>query len=215
MSSCLRFYVGDDPGPRSAAWKVWTHRNDIYLQARLMGAHMKVSLHESGACQYSRSSVWVTETGARNQDRHLERWEMAPPRAPDVSIHVFRVIFPEGELSMHLPEEPLANFIRIPAAPVGFGKYVELFLTPPLSQPFDPAHAPFDHVGTLTRADRRYVVVSVQTLEVLPEDREQLARLRTALLSRVPSDPRSRGWALAEKDEFHKSIVEFSLVGDV
>ncbi len=77
--SVLRICVGSGGASRSTVWKLWTHNDNAYIQSRMMRSVAKVSFHGSGLAQWSRTDEWVRGTGARNRDRHIERWNFPQP----------------------------------------------------------------------------------------------------------------------------------------
>src|SRR3989304_7095339 len=93
----FKFCIGKHGGFRSTVWKVWTNKKDVYLQSRMMGSEVKISVHALGQVQFSRTDTWVKSTGAKNQDRHLYRW-IIPQLVNDAPIRVLQIIFPESEL---------------------------------------------------------------------------------------------------------------------
>lgn len=93
----FKFCIGNPEGHRSTVWKVWIHNRNVYLQSRMMGCEAKISFHESGQVQWSLTDEWVKRTGAKNIERHLDRWKIQQ-LADTEMILVFRIIFPESEL---------------------------------------------------------------------------------------------------------------------
>jgi hypothetical protein len=70
----LRFAVGSPVEYRSAVWRLWAQRNDVYLAARVMHGLIKFSLHQSGKWRVA----WSGEsriTAQGSPDRVEERWE--------------------------------------------------------------------------------------------------------------------------------------------
>jgi hypothetical protein len=46
--STVRFAVGKPEGPRSTVWRLWTHKNEVYISAWSLASDVKISLHSSG-----------------------------------------------------------------------------------------------------------------------------------------------------------------------
>jgi hypothetical protein len=66
--------VGAPTGRRSTRWKFFVKRNDVYIVSGMIEKNCKISLHESGDCQFSGTDTWVTAVpGRRNADRFLGR----------------------------------------------------------------------------------------------------------------------------------------------
>jgi hypothetical protein len=62
-------------------WRLWVHRSDVYLAARIMAGKLKLSLHESGewiSAFTNQSGVIIQETGSR---RH-KTWKRPPEFTP-------------------------------------------------------------------------------------------------------------------------------------
>jgi hypothetical protein len=62
-------------------WRLWVHRSDVYLAARIMAGKLKLSLHESGewiSAFTKQSGVIIKETGSR---RH-KTWRRPPEFTP-------------------------------------------------------------------------------------------------------------------------------------
>jgi hypothetical protein len=212
MGKALRFCVGQPADLRSTVWKIWTHRNDVYLSSRAIASYMKVSLHESGACQFSETSESFAQKGKRNCERHKEQWQRRRAYAESGVVHLFRVIIPQSELRLSSVEKkPAKNVIWYPSPPPGHGAYVELWLTPKLDEP--PTESQFMHhlLGVLQLSNGQYVGVTVRYLEISCQDNEQLGDLRNRgkeLEQR--SDSRLRGWALMLSSQGLYALVEFA-----
>src|SRR5688572_21617211 len=96
----LRVAVGSPNGRRSTVWKIWAAKSDVYIQSRMMGANMKVSLHQSGSCQFSATSEWLVRhapPGTKNAERHIRRWKL-PHIGKAGAAPVFRIMVPSSEL---------------------------------------------------------------------------------------------------------------------
>lgn len=75
--NALRFAVGSPTEYRSAIWRMWAERDDVYLAARVMGGWIKLSMHRSGIWRLA----WTAQSGIRAQgssDRVGERWQRPP-----------------------------------------------------------------------------------------------------------------------------------------
>lgn len=212
MKRQLCFCIGEPAGIHSTIWKIWTNRNDVYLSSRVLASDMKVSLHESGICQFSHTSESFAHTGKRNRDRHIQKWQRRAVYPKSGAVHLFRVIIPSTELRLASAEQKeTKDVIWYPAAPIGDGAYVELWLTPVLVYP--PAHDEFKNhlLGVLSLSNGRHVGVTVQHLKIEPQDIEHLARLRDqAARSQSLKYPRTRGWALTWSEQDVYALVEFS-----
>lgn len=89
----LRFAVGGPTEPRSAVWKFFANKDDLYVSPRMFGSDAKVSLHASGQAQWSLTSEWVLrDTSRRNADRHMKRW-LSPPHVTGKATPLFSLRF--------------------------------------------------------------------------------------------------------------------------
>ena len=212
MPSQLRFIVGSPTGVQSTSWKVWTNAADVYLMSRAAASTVKVSLHASGACQFSRTSEWARTSTQANAERHLEKWRRRDPHPESGAVHLFRIVFPGSELRSAVAGPPLRSTVHwLPAPPPESGTYVELWLTPALTQPPQREQFSFPLVGVLPLPTQQFVAVTAHSLLITPEDLSALAseKDRAAATTRAP-DPRVRGWFLAVPDDGPHAIVEFA-----
>ena len=215
MGKALRFCIGEPTGSHSTSWKIWSHGNDVYLSSRALASDVKVSLHESGLCQFSETSELMAQTGRRNRERHLQRWERRPAYPESGTIHLFRIIIPQTELRVASAEQkPAKELIWYPSPPPGQGAYLELWLTPPLKEP--PVKSQFmnDLLGALPFSNGQWVAVTARFLEIKPHDNEQLRQLADRAALRLPPDPRTRGWALTFSNQDVHALVEFAPFSD-
>lgn len=212
MKKELRFCIGEPTGPHSTTWKIWVNRSDVYLSSRMLASDIKVSLHESGECQYSHTSESFAHTGKRNQDRHIKKWKRRSIYPKSGVVNLFRIIIPSTELSLTSAEQKEAkDIVWYMAPPIGYGAYIELWLTPALACP--PGQDEFinDLLGVLSLANSQHVGVTVRDLKITPQNIEDLARVRDqAGSSQKQKDPRIRGWALTWSKQNDYAIVEFA-----
>jgi len=208
----LRFCIGEPAGLRSTIWKIWANRNDVYLSSRALASYMKVSLHESGMCQFSHTSESFARTGKRNRDRHIQKWQRRAVCPKSGAVHLFRVIIPSTELRLAPAKQKEAkDVIWHPAPPIGYGAYVELWLTPVLVRSPAPDEFMNDLLGVLSLANGQHVGVTVRHLKIEPQNNEDLAYLRNqAADSQLLNDPRTRGWALTWSEQDIYALVEFA-----
>ncbi len=142
----FRFCIGSEQGLRSTVWKIWTGskgKNDIYIQSRMMGSDMKISLHESGLCQCSLTSEWVIKNNKANHERHITRWQRQEPNSTLTTL-LFQIIIPESELRLTTVKEKLqkVNWIELPKP--GYATKVECYLTPVIdSESFKNIKTPY------------------------------------------------------------------------
>jgi hypothetical protein len=171
-----RVCIGQESGRRSTVWKFEARKADVYIMSRMMGSDMKVSLHESGECSFSRTNSWIKKVpGRRNVDRHFEKWTIERPTGTS-ALHILQIRIPESELRKVNVQESLKSVVWL--GPLSSGSFISLdcHLTPPSKE--DPS------VGTdlqgplicsLPLSDGRWFVVVATTF---PSDRKSLERSR-------------------------------------
>ena len=77
----MRFCAGSAREPSSAVWRVWAHRRDVYLGARISLGTYKISLHESGewiSALTSQSGARFDEIGSRRHRTWMRPSEFTP-----------------------------------------------------------------------------------------------------------------------------------------
>lgn len=164
-----RFAIGDPTGERSTVWKIWVNKNDVYILTRMMGSDAKVSLHESGLCQWSLNFESIKGNQnidlVHNRNRHIVRWNMAKLHEGQAN-HIFRIVIPHSELKKNNKEEDLKKVNWIPAPSVGSALQIECYITPPLSEEPKNFNVPYKHLTTLRLADGRWFVVFAQEIKI-------------------------------------------------
>jgi len=208
----LRFCIGKPTGPHSTTWKIWVNRSDVYLSSRTLASHMKVSLHESGECQYSHTSESFAKMGRRNQDRHIQKWKRRSIYPEIGVVHLFRIIIPSTELRLISAEQKEAkDIVWYMAPPIGYGAYIELWLTPVLGRPPEQDEFINDLLGVLSLANGQHLGVTVRHLKISPQNIRDLAQvLDQAGNSLQKKYPSTRGWALTWSKQDVYSLVEFA-----
>ena len=131
----FRFCIGSPQGLRSTVWKIWSGtigKSDVYIQSRMMGSDMKISLHESGLCQCSMTNEWVEKYNKSNAERHITRWQRQEPISTIASL-IFQIIIPESELRQTNVREKLQKVKWVEAPQLGYATKIECYITPPLA----------------------------------------------------------------------------------
>jgi len=86
--STLRFAVGSPESIQSWVWRMWVHRDDVYLGARNALTSFKVSLHQSDIWRIA--FVNELERGDEETDRVIFKWErpeeFTPGWTPSIGI---------------------------------------------------------------------------------------------------------------------------------
>ncbi len=208
----LRFCIGEYTGSHSTTWKIWVNRNDVYLSSRMLASDIKVSLHESGDCQYSHTSESFATTGKRNQERHIQKWKRRNIYPESSVVHLFRIIIPSTELRLASTEKKeTKGVVWYKAPPLGYGAYIELWLTPVMSFPPEQDQFINDLLGVLSLKNGQHVGVTVRCLKIKSKNTKDIAHLRDkAEYLQLQKDPRTRGWALTWSKQDVYALVEFA-----
>jgi hypothetical protein len=96
----IRFGIGEDGNRYSEIWKLWCNRSDVYLTSKAFGGRIKLSLHQSGVCQYAFSKDFFDKSADLLKpafpDRTWERWHRRIAIGKDI-VHAATVIFSSSE----------------------------------------------------------------------------------------------------------------------
>lgn len=95
--SAIRFGVRSADRRESSIWKLWTNKSDVYLLGREFRDTVKVSLHESGWCQYSYTSKEAEKLKMQPAERHKDQWKRVPNYEAGFAV-VFKIFVPEEDL---------------------------------------------------------------------------------------------------------------------
>lgn len=171
MRSSCRFAAGEKLGLKSSIWKVQIRNNDIFIFTRLFGSDCKISLHESGAGQWSLTSDYVSKHNEmKNRDRHIVRWNYERPES-DQAINIFRIQIPHSELRNH-PVEMIKKSVKWISG-ISLGTYqIDFCLTRPSEEnPCDGRkNLPHKVLDTLQLANKRWLVMFYQAVGLSPDD---------------------------------------------
>jgi hypothetical protein len=101
----LRFAVGTPSGPRSGTWRLWVppSKSDLYLSPRALGAHVKVSLHESGSWRLALTREYVERTSPQpalpGGGRVMRDWQRPDPQPGTAPFtQAFAIVVPWFEV---------------------------------------------------------------------------------------------------------------------
>lgn len=201
----LRVCAGTRGSAQSCIWKIWTRGNDTYISCSTYGGDVKVSLHESGQSQWSKTDEWVkrqTEPSITNRQRHITKWNTPRPQ-PGKPISAFRIMIPGTELrepptSARQPKTTL----WLSGFPTDHTLCIQLFV---VACPDEAQHLPdeFRLLKCLPLKDGRTVIV-VAELAIWTEF--ELSRLRAVLLKEAREhaaeiDSSARGHLFVEPGE--------------
>ena len=117
----VRFNVSDGER-RSVTWRVWTKegKNDVYVAAREVAGHIKISLHESGSWQHGFVSNERAEGfRLRGQSRHFAVLRRSAELLPGWTRAV-QIMIPDASLqvrpSRSTPKKPIVDLLLAPAS---------------------------------------------------------------------------------------------------
>jgi hypothetical protein len=189
----FRFYVEDDTGRRSIEYVVSTAKRtgDVYVTIG-RGGQSKVSIHESGAVNWSLiydllpSAPYIPETG-----RHLAQWDQAQGRGQQPLF----IWIASADLRLNEPI-PSAKAHRIAAAPQGKANQIAFLLTavaPPGSVTITP-----EPLWWTRLPNQRIFVIQVMTVDVTEQQANELAMHRHhAWLKSVEAGKSAKPFGLA------------------
>jgi hypothetical protein len=214
----LRMCIGTPDGLRSTVWKVWTHRDSAYIQSRMMGSEVKVSLHgRTGQGHWSRTDEWVKRAGVPNKERHIVKWNFDVPTSTQAS-RVFRLVVPASELQpMGIPRNH-ARILWIDGPVPGQATNVELYLSPAPPEKLTSSKFPYAFVGALPLDPRRSLVLLEHrdpmlstNLETLTSSRHEIASIAQSL--GIPLRPGQRATAFLVDPDGVRGMLEMNPVG--
>jgi len=208
----LRLCVGSPDRPRSSVWKLWTRKGDAYIQSRMMGHDTKISLHESGLCQWSNTPEWVKKTGAKHLERHIVRWKR-DNASTGIMIHVFRIVIPESELRTVSVEQNLTAVIWIDPPMAGCAVIIECFISPPSDTPIVTSDSG-EKVFSLALKDSCWFVMFIRYQQIDGKNAETLRNGRHDLVRRATKDGISlkaeyRAVLFIESSNGARGMIEF------
>lgn len=216
----LRFAVRTEDGRRSTIWKVWASKSDVYIQSRMMGSSSKVSLHESGECQYSMTSEWLHKNPdkAKKSSRHIVRRKIERPSTTKV-LHIFQVTIPTTEIRHVNAKENLKKILwcnfKLPEGKVIFDFYLSLplELEPDISSMVDRHR----HLGSMHLADNRWLILFARSENITPEFRSSIEVVKEEICREsremgISINPESRATAHYQNEFGLRGIYELCLV---
>lgn len=127
-----RVTAGEDPGPRSAVWRIFTHGDEIYVLPRYAGGALKTSLHSSGNFRHAFSEQEATRW-VGDADRAFQKWREPQGSAGNARL-LLEVMMPTDELTVPRDEPALEEKEKVTLlepAPPGAATVVSLYLMPP------------------------------------------------------------------------------------
>jgi hypothetical protein len=172
----LRVVVGTEFGPRSAVWRIWTQKNEVYVAPRSLGGEIKTSLHASGRWRRALRTPL---------DRHsfLLVTGQRPPEFVNGATLALRIIVAADELTapgVEPPAKEKAKTELFAAPPSGWVSYLALVLAAP-GRPVDghprPERGDSVLLGSWALGSGEMLWVVGHHQPLLPEQRDQIQRL--------------------------------------
>jgi len=111
---------------KSEIWTAWTSRNDVYIGGRETAGVLKISLHESGVCNFSFSSEFMSSgppvpTGSRK----IVSWKRESHEGIE-HTNPFKMFFILVNGGTERPSQ-VKDVVLLPDAPTGFCTEVAVF----------------------------------------------------------------------------------------
>lgn len=103
----IRFAVGSPEAGRSAVWRLWVRRSDVYIAGRYLGGDLKVSLHEAREhWRFAFTREHMQRPEPLVGDRLIDKWEQPREFAPGWT-KAFVIFVPSSEIQR--PDLDLVN----------------------------------------------------------------------------------------------------------
>lgn len=208
-----RIAVGSPTGRRSTTWKFFVKKNDVYIVSGMFENNCKISLHESGDCQFSGNGTWVTaEPGRRNADRHFIKWHLPRPTG-NASTHILRVCMSGEDLVAFTAGEDPNSIHWLPSPAPGNAVSIDCYMTKPSElDPTTGVSLPSTRLFALQLADLRWFVALHGQM---PSDEVYLQKIRLQILAEaeargVAMAPTYRTCATGHLDEGARTFIELS-----
>jgi hypothetical protein len=117
----------------SGLWRIWSHKQDVYVAIRSLGGTFKTSLHLAGAPNRAFRSAFVTEAqSARFRgpgDRVVRAWQRPSAQVPG-GVLLCQIIFPDSTLASYLPKYEVPDgLVRLSPPPERHATYVSIVQT--------------------------------------------------------------------------------------
>lgn len=183
----LKVAAGTPEGPSSTVWTIATRKDDVYLSTWISSGLTKVSLHASGACQWSGTEKWVQENlrpDFRNQDRHLEKWQQPTPDRHG-RLTLCRLLFPASDLSRFTKDDETrtSEEVRWLATPnSGQATEVTCYLVPEATSPGHQSFPGGEILGEHLLETRGRLVVTASVRDLTTQNEEAFAIQRMKML---------------------------------
>lgn len=179
----------------------------------MFGSSTKVSLHESGDCQWSANADWWKDNKPEtpNAERHMVKWSMPRP-ASNSAQHVFRIHIPRSELRLIKADENLKKVKWLPIPPEDHAVSLECYITPPTnSAPEESSTFPHEHLISMKMKCGRWFVILGHFDN---PNRDDIEVLRSRIISQLENEwtsklsPKHRITAFSVNDNGARGMIE-------
>jgi hypothetical protein len=132
FKNAVRITVGRDFGPRSFVWRIWSHKDELYVAPRSVSGEMKTSLHSGGRSRHAFTSDAKSQS-VPDGDRAWFKWT-EPSEFVRGARLVLEVVIPTEELTTPAsepPDEEKPRIVLLDPAPPGEATILSLLITEP------------------------------------------------------------------------------------
>jgi hypothetical protein len=169
--NAIRFCAGTAGGARSAIWRLWATRNDVYLSFRNLGGVLKVSLHETGDWRMALTNEYLQTDNPALIDggRFFEKWRRPAERTPGVTI-AMRLVIPSTAVNIPpgVQGEPAATRLVPPAPSDWFTVVTVAFTNQQMTERWPGRSQGTNPIGQLTLPKGEQVWLVAHETETLP-----------------------------------------------
>lgn len=137
----VRFAIGENGKLYSELWTLWHNKSDVYLTSKSFGGRLKLSLHESGVCQYAFTQDFfsanenVFKPGFN--DRTWHRWRRGHA-SPTSAVHAVTIVFASCQEWEDYEPAPDESAVLLPRPPHGYCFEIAVIFVPSPYAQFEP-----------------------------------------------------------------------------
>jgi hypothetical protein len=195
--SAVRLVVGRDFGPRSFVWRIWSHKDELYVAPRSLAGTIKTSLHSGGLSRHA-FTMETTSQFVPDGDRAWFKWNEPPEFARGARL-VLEIVIPTDELTTPATEPSAADktrIILIDPAPSSEATILSLVITQPDREVTDyprPEGASWSALIASWAMPTRGTLWVVGSQQPLDEGFRELIKQSHQLVASAPQPPPSMG----------------------
>lgn len=224
----IRFCIGTAQAPLAPVYSAWAHdvasgratSSNVYISARILGGHLKVSLHQDGRWRYALTSERLRKglslPGWNRTGRVAEEWHRPPEIEPGLT-RAFTIRFPASELRDTHKSQPLPpDVVWLPRPPHEHQGIVTVLLAHGHGDGWPGKDAGTALVGAIGLMSGETVFLVYHTLPIPPELSSRVKALKAATVSTLPTvavlDPRAhRIQVFAEDDVGIRCLLDLAI----